>query len=124
MTTRILIVDDCALVRTELRSILELAGSVAVIGEAVDGWDALRQAEALQPDIVLMDLEMPGLNGFEATRRLKARHLAQIVIVFTVYGSAANQQRAKEAGVDAFMIKGTSLQTILSIFDQFTHPEA
>jgi DNA-binding NarL/FixJ family response regulator len=124
MTTRILIVDDCALVRRELRSFLELAGSVAVIGEAVDGWDAIRQAETLQPDIVLMDLEMPGLNGFEATRRLKAKHLAQTVIVFTVYGSAANQQRAKEAGVDAFMIKGTSLQTILSIFDQFTHPEA
>ena len=124
MTTRLLIVDDNALVRTELRSILELAGSVAVIGEAMDGWDALRQAEALQPDIVLMDLKMPGLNGFETTRQLKANHLAQTVIVFTVYGSAANQQKAKEAGADAFMIKGASLQTILSIFDQFTHQEA
>jgi DNA-binding NarL/FixJ family response regulator len=124
MTTRILIVDDCALVRAELRSILELAGSVAVIGEAVDGWDALRQAEALQPDIVLMDLEMPGLNGFEATRRIKAIHLAKTVIVFTVYSSAANQQKAKESGADAFIIKGASLQTILSIFDQFTNQEA
>lgn len=124
MTTRILIVDDCALVRAELRSILELAGPVAVIGEAVDGWDALRQAEALQPDIILMDLEMPGLNGFEATRRLKVKHLAKTVIVFTVYGSAANRQKAKEAGADAFIIKGASLQVILSIFDQYSHQEA
>lgn len=124
MTIRLLIVDDIALVRTELRSILELAGSVAVIGEAVDGWDALRQAEVLKPDIVLVDLKMPGLNGFETTRQLKANHLAKTVIVFTVYGSTANQQKAKEAGADAFMIKGASLQTILSIFDQFTHQEA
>lgn len=124
MTTQILIVDDCALVRAELRSILELAGSVAVIGEAVDGRDAQRQAEILKPDIVLMDLQMPGLDGFEATRRLKANHLAKTVIVFTVYGSAANQQKAKEAGADAFIIKGASLQTILNIFEQFTHQEA
>lgn len=121
MTTRILIVDDCALVRAELRSILELAGSVTVIGEAVNGWDAMHQAQALKPDIVLMDLEMPGLNGFEATRQLKTHHLAQTVIVFTVYGSESNQQKAKDAGADAFIIKGTSLQSILSIFEQFTH---
>ena len=121
MTNRILIVDDRAVVRTELHHVLELLADVTVVGEAVDGWDALRQAEALKPDIVLMDLEMPGLDGFEATRQIKALHLAQRVIVLTVYGDAFSRQKAMEAGADAFIVKGTDLLTMLDLFEQFSH---
>ena len=120
MTNRVLIVDDRAVVRDELHHVLELLADVTVVGEAVDGWDALHQAEALKPDIVLMDLEMPGMDGFEATRRIKAMHLARTVIVLTVYGDDLSRQKAKEAGADAFIVKGTDLLTMLDLFGQFS----
>jgi two-component system, NarL family, response regulator len=124
MTIKILIVDDRAVVRAELRAVLELSETITVVGEAADGWEALHQAEKLRPDIVLMDLEMPGLDGFEATRRIKAQHLARAVIIFTVYGSEANRLKAVEAGADAFLIKGTDLRILLNTFESFSHQEA
>jgi len=117
MTNRILIVDDRAVVREELQRVLEMLGGVTVVGKAVDGWDALRQAKVLKPDIVLMDLEMPGLDGFEATRQIKALQLARKVIVLTVYGDIFHQQKAMEAGADAFIVKGSDLRTMLELFD-------
>jgi DNA-binding NarL/FixJ family response regulator len=120
MVTQILIVDDQTVVRKELRNVLELTGTVSVVGEAVDGWDALRQARILKPDIVLMDLEMPGLDGFEATRQIKSLHLARAVIAFTVYAGAAYRKKAQEAGADAFVVKGADLATLLDLFEQFS----
>jgi DNA-binding NarL/FixJ family response regulator len=120
MTTQILIVDDSTVVRKELRNLLDLSGTVQVVGEAADGWDAIHQAKALKPDIVLMDLEMPGLDGFEATRQIKALHLARTVIAFTVYANPPNQEKALEAGADAFIVKGTALRTLLDLFEQFS----
>lgn len=118
MAIQILIVDDRAVVRKELRHLLELTGRVAVAGEAADGWEAVRQAAALNPDIVLMDLEMPGLDGFEATRQIKARRLARAVIVFTVYGDADSREKALAAGADAFVVKGADLSELLALFEQ------
>jgi DNA-binding NarL/FixJ family response regulator len=120
MTTQILIVDDCAVVRKELRNVLNLSGTVQVVGEAADGWDAILQAKALKPDIVLMDLEMPGLDGFEATRQIKALHLARTVIAFTVYANPPNREKALKAGADAFIVKGTDLRTLLDLFSNLT----
>ncbi len=117
MTNRILIVDDRAVVRDELERVLEMFGRVTVVGKAVDGRDALRQARATQPDIVLMDLEMPGMDGFEATRQIKALRLARKVIVLSVYGDALSQQRAMQAGADAFIVKGADLQAMLDLFE-------
>lgn len=115
---KILIVDDRSVVRKELRNILELTGMVDVVGEAADGWQALHQASVLHPDIVLMDLEMPGMDGFEATRRIKAQHLARVVIVCSVYGDLSSQKEAAASGADAFIVKGTDLQTMMNIFEQ------
>lgn len=120
---KILIVDDSAIVRKELRHVLELAGTVSVVGEAEDGWDALRQAKKFSPDIVLMDLEMPNLDGFEATRQIKTLRLAQKVIVFTVYADSVNRKNALEAGADAFVIKGADLRTLLDLFNQLTQSD-
>lgn len=120
MTVQILIVDDSAVVRKELRNVLALTGTVTIVGEAVDGWDALRQVKALNPEIVLMDLEMPGVDGFEATRQIKAMHLAQKVIIFTVYADPTNRQKALEAGADAFIVKGSDLFTLLDLFEKFS----
>ncbi len=120
MTARILIVDDRDVVRAELHHVLELSEGVIVAGEAVDGQEALRLAAALQPDIVLMDLEMPGMDGFEATRRIKAQHLARAVIVLTIYADVFNQKKALKAGADAFIAKGTDLGAILDLIEQFS----
>ncbi len=123
MRIKTLIVDDRAVVRSELRSLLDLTEAVSVVGEAEDGWDAIRKARILQPDIVLMDLEMPGLDGFEATRLIKKQHLARVVIIFSVYGGDLIREKAQEVGADGFIVKGTDLATILKTFNQFFHQE-
>ncbi len=123
MVNQILIVDDRAVVRKELRHLLELIGTVAVIGEAEDGWDAIRKAKILNPDTVLMDLEMPGMDGFEAIRQIKALRLAKIVIAFTVYTDVSYRQKAMEAGADAFIEKGTDLQTLIDVINHLSQPD-
>jgi DNA-binding NarL/FixJ family response regulator len=120
MNYQILIVDDREVVRKELRNLLELTGKATVVGEAFDGWDAVRKAEILRPEIVLMDLEMPGMDGFEATRQIKELNLARTVIAFSVYADADSKEKAKIAGADAFLVKGTDLQTLLDLFGRFS----
>jgi len=68
---RILLVDDKASIREEMRRLLELEEDIQVIGEAADGWEAIKRARTLQPDLILMDRAMPLLDGIEATRLIK-----------------------------------------------------
>ena len=118
----ILIVDDREVVRKELKHVFNLTDTVTVVGEAADGWDAIRQVDALKPDIVLMDLEMPGLDGVEAARRIKICKPAPVVVIFTVYDSEACRQKALEAGADAFVVKGTDLHALLDLFERILRP--
>jgi NarL family two-component system response regulator LiaR len=111
--TRILIVDDLAHVRRELSTILGLTPGLEVVGEAADGLEAVRQAEALHPDVVLMDLVMPGLDGIEATRQIKRRGLARSVVVLTLHGGPAARDKAAQAGADAFVEKGTDITALV-----------
>jgi DNA-binding NarL/FixJ family response regulator len=111
--TRILIVDDLAHVRRELSTILGLTPGLEVSGEAADGLEAVRQAEALQPDVVLMDLVMPGLDGIEATRQIKTRGLARRVVVLTLHGGPDARERAAQAGADDFIEKGTDIAVLV-----------
>jgi NarL family two-component system response regulator LiaR len=90
---------------------LETWPEVEVVGEAVDGLDAILMIEKRQPDVVLMDARMPVLDGLEATRLIKHRWSEVRVIVFTIY---ANQRiNALNAGVDAFLVKGCPADTLL-----------
>ncbi len=109
---KLLIVDDQERVRQDLRTALQLMQGLEVIGEAADGFEAVRQAEDLGPDVVLMDLKMPGMDGFEATRQIKARRLARSVVALTIYGDDAAREQAARMGVDAFVEKGTSIQAL------------
>jgi len=109
---RLLIVDDQERVRRDLRTALQLMPGLEVIGEAADGFEAVRQAEALGPDVVLMDLKMPGMDGFEATRQIKARRLACSVVALTIYGDDSAREQAVRVGVDAFVEKGTPIQAL------------
>ena len=110
---RVLIVDDNPQVRQELRTLLPLAGDVEVVGEAADGQEALRLAQALQPEVVLMDLEMPVLDGYEATRQIKASSPSCRVVALTVHGYEAARQKASRSGVDVFLVKGGCVETLV-----------
>jgi DNA-binding NarL/FixJ family response regulator len=110
---RVLIVDDSPQVRQELRTLLTLAGDIEIVGEAADGLEAIRLAEALQPEVVLMDLEMPVLDGYEAARQIKSRWPACRVVALTVHGYEAARQKASQAGVDVFLVKGVSVETLV-----------
>jgi DNA-binding NarL/FixJ family response regulator len=110
---KVLIVDDVPQVRRELGNILPLAGAIEIVGEAANGCEAIRQAEALGPQVVLMDLEMPVMDGYEATRQIKARCPSCRVIALSVHAYQAAQQRAIQAGVDDFIVKGASVETLV-----------
>jgi DNA-binding NarL/FixJ family response regulator len=115
---RVLIVDDMAQVRRDLRTVLPLAGQAAglqieIVGEAGNGQEAIWQAEALRPDAVVTDLEMPVMDGYQATHEIKARYPACRVIALTVHGYEAARQKAIQAGVDVFIVKGAPVETLV-----------
>ncbi len=116
---KLLIVDDQGRVRQDLRTALQLMQGLEVVGEAADGFEAVQQAEKLGPDVVLMDLKMPGMDGFEATRQIKARRLVCSVVALTIYGDDSAREQAARMGVDAFVEKGTSIQALAETIRKF-----
>ena len=110
---RVLLVDDVEQVRRDLRTVLTLSGELEIVGEAANGLEAVRLTESLQPDVVLMDLEMPVLDGYEATRRIKISVPSCRVIALTVHDYPSARAEAQESGVDAFLVKGTSVESIV-----------
>lgn len=110
--TRVLIADDSARAREGLRALLATWPEICVVGEAANGQEALQQVAERQPDVVLMDIHMPVLDGVEATRLVKQQWPAVTVIVLTVYVS--EQRPALLAGADAFLIKGVAPEQLLA----------
>lgn len=102
---RVLIVDDQALVRDGFRMILELDDQIEVVAEAHDGQSAIEAVESTQPDLVLMDIRMPGVDGLEATRRLMRRGTPPRVLVLTTYDADENVFHALQAGASGFLLK-------------------
>jgi len=112
---RVLIVDDVSQVRQELSLLLRLSGEIEVVGQAANGQEAIEQAAAQRPDVVLMDLEMPGVDGYQAARQIKSALPACRVIAFSVYAYPAARQKACQAGMDDFIEKGAPLGQILQV---------
>ena len=110
--TRVLLVDDQDLVRTGLRMILELGG-VEVVGEAADGATAVEAVAALQPDVVLMDVRMPGVDGVEATRRITAAGGASRVLVLTTFDLDEHVADALRAGAVGFLLKDVTAERLV-----------
>lgn len=110
---RVLIVDDAPQVRRDLRQFLALTGVINVIAEAADGQQAVQLAVELSPEVIVMDLEMPGMDGFEATRQIKARQPASRIIILSVYADPANVEHARSAGADAFVVKGADFKMLI-----------
>jgi len=111
---RVLLVDDAARVRSELRRLLELSGLIEVAGEAGDGLEAIRLAAQLSPDVILMDLEMPTLDGLEATRQIKALQPAPRVVILSVHARPDEVESAREAGADCYVVKGADYHTLVN----------
>ena len=103
--TRILIADDHALVRDGTRGILEREDDLAVVGEAADGAAAVEAAERLQPNVVILDIGMPEMNGIEATRRIKATNPSTAVLVLTVHDEEPYVVAILEAGAAGYLLK-------------------
>lgn len=106
-TVRILLVDDDPLVRSGLALILGGAPDLEVVGQAGDGGEAIRLIPDLAPDVVLMDIRMPTLDGVEATRVLKARGEKPRILVLTTFGADEHVVAALSAGADGFLLKDT-----------------
>lgn len=113
MTARVLLADDHLVVRTGLRAMLDAATDVEVVGEAGDGAEAMALAAELQPDVVLMDLRMPEVDGVTATSRLRARFPEMSVLVLTTYDSDADIFRAIDAGATGYLLKDATRDELL-----------
>jgi len=104
---RVLIVDDQALVRMGFRMVLDAEAGIEVVGEAADGRAAVARTGELSPDIVLMDVRMPGMDGIEATTEIVARHPATRVIVLTTFDLDEYAFAGLRAGASGFLVKDT-----------------
>ncbi|MGA3027958.1 MAG: response regulator transcription factor [Bryobacteraceae bacterium] len=109
---RILLADDHSILREGLRMLLERQNEFAVVGDASNGREAVEMAEACDPDVVIMDLAMPGLNGIEATRRITARNPGTAVVILSMHSDESYILRSLKAGARAYLLKD-SLKTDL-----------
>lgn len=111
--TRILLVDDHAIVREGYRRLLEDESTIQVVGEANDAAQACEQARSLSPDIVVMDIALPGTSGIEATRRMLKDQPQLRVLMFSMYDDAIYARRALAAGALGFLSKASAPETLL-----------
>ena len=110
---RLFIADDHALFREGIRALISATNDIACVGEAAAGEEAIRQIESLQPDVVLMDINMPGINGIEATRRILHAHPATGIIMVTMLEDDASIFAAMRAGARGYVLKGANHQELL-----------
>jgi len=111
MQTRVLIADDRPRSRSGLRAVLALWPEIEIVGEAVDGQEAVRLVAEYRPDVVLMDARMPVLDGVDATRLIKEEWPEVRVVVLTI--DASYRADALAAGADVFLVKGCAAQELL-----------
>lgn len=111
---RTLIVDDSPFMLKLLARTIEKAGRFELIGSATDGCQAVRYVSALSPDLVLMDLHLPHLNGIQATQLIKEREHPPVVIIITSNHSCIARSMAEEAGADDFLVKSATLNVRLT----------
>lgn len=112
--TRLLLAEDHILVRQSIRAFFE-AEAFEVVGEAGDGYEAVALTQALKPDLVLMDIHMPGMNGVEATRLIRQSHPYIHIIALTAYDDRVYQRALVEAGIDAFVLKTAAFSELLAV---------
>jgi DNA-binding NarL/FixJ family response regulator len=105
-------VDDSPDVLHDLQLLLELSGEMQIVGQANNGQEAVHLAATLLPDVILMDLELPGQDGFEATRQIKSQQPALRIVILSMHASPVDHERAWAAGADDFVVKGSGYETL------------
>ena len=110
---RVVIADDHAVVREGLRLILEASAGFSVVGEAADGAVAVHLMEEVQPDVVLMDLRMPGMDGLQAIEQIQQRRPGMAVVILTTYNEDELVLRGLQAGARGYLLKDMSSETLL-----------
>lgn len=127
---RVLLVDDHAIIRDGIRALVSLRNEIEIVGEASDGKEAIEKARELNPDVIVMDIAMPGMDGLEATRRITKQNPKAKILVLTQYDSREFILSAIQAGADGYIPKralGSELTSaILAVYngDSFLHPSA
>lgn len=111
---KVLIVDDHVIVREGLRALLETQPDIKIVGEAANGQEALNKVVEVKPDIVLMDITMPGINGLEATRQIKQRNPDVKILVLTVHEGDEYFFKMLTAGASGYFVKGGSSNELVS----------
>lgn len=105
MAIKIMITDDHSMVREGLKNLLELDGDIEVIAEAVDGKDCLEQLEVVKPDVLLLDINMPNMNGLEVLKELKSRRSKIKVLMLTVHNETEYLMKAVDIGINGYVLK-------------------
>ena len=111
----VLIVDNHANARTTLKKALSLDKRVTVVGEAVDGTDAIAKASELAPDVVLMDVKMPEMSGIEATRHIKKHNPEIKVIMFSAYDEKSLIEEALKSGASNYFLKNDPVEEVVEV---------
>jgi len=122
--TTVLIADDHPLVLSGLRALLETLDGIEVVGEAVDGREAVRVAMSLRPDVAVMDLQMPELDGVEATRQIAERLPGTAVLVLTMHDDDASVFAAIRAGARGYLLKGAGQEDVARAIAAVSRGEA
>jgi DNA-binding NarL/FixJ family response regulator len=121
---QVLLVEDHTIVRKGLRALLECESDMRVVGEAEDGRQALEQVQQLLPDVVLMDIGMPGLNGLEATRQIKHQFPKTKVVVLTMHTNAEYVFNVLQAGASGYLIKQAATEEVIAAIRAVYHGES
>lgn len=121
---KVLLVDDHALFRDGLASMLSLSEDFVVVGEASNGREALHQAEQLQPDVILMDIDMPDIDGIEATRQIKSAKPEVRIVMLTVYDEQERLFEAIRAGAQGYLLKSIRASELLDQLRGLSQGEA
>jgi len=110
---RVIVADDVPEVRQDLHLALQLTGEVEVIAEAASGWEAILQAEALHPDVMVIDFIMPDMDGCQVAHAIKAFGLAKRVVILSIHANPEDIERAMKAGADSYIQKGADLSILV-----------
>ena len=114
MTIRVLLADDHALMRESLRALLTTPPDIEVVGEVRTGREAQRQVLQLDPDVVLMDVAMPDLNGIEAARLIHAKRPAVRIVMLSMHATSEYVYRAFEAGASGYLLKESAVEEVIT----------